>query len=188
MDLTSIFFKLLLTTYGIKSKHITVKNPQANAILERIHQVVGDMLRSKDLENYTFIISDPWSDMLANIAWAIRNTVHTTLDATPGQLVFGRDMIFHDTFKANWQIIHARKAKMALKSNIRENSKRSNYKYVVGDYAYITSNDIKRKLSAQNDRPYRINIVYTNGTVKIQRGSTEEQINIRRLIPFKGTT
>ena len=80
-------------------------------------------------------------------------------------------MIFHDTFKANWQIIHARKANMALKSNIRENSKRSNYKYVVGDYVHITSNDIKRKLSAQNEGPYRINIVYTNGMVKVQRGS-----------------
>ena len=180
-------FKPLLQTFGIKPKHITVKNPQANAVLERIHQVVGDMLRSKDLENYDFNPTDPWSDILASVAWAIRNTVHRTLDATPGQLVFGRDMIFHDTFRANWQAIHNRKAKESLKSNIRENSKRSNYKYVVGDYAYVTTTDIKRKMSGQNEGPFRVNVVCTNGTVKIQRGSTEEQINIRRLIPFKGT-
>ena len=116
-------FKPLLQTYGIKVKHISVKNPQANAILERIHQVVGDMLRSKNLEDYDFTQDDPWSDILASVAWAIRSTVHTTLEATPGQLVFGRDMIFQDTFKANWQAIHASKAKRAVVSNIRENKK-----------------------------------------------------------------
>jgi hypothetical protein len=31
--------------------HITTINPQANAIIERIHKVVNDMLRSFDLEN-----------------------------------------------------------------------------------------------------------------------------------------
>ena len=138
-------FKPLLQTYGIKAKHISVKNPQANAILERIHQVVGDMLRLKDLANYDLDSTDPWSEILASVAWAIRSTVHTTLEAPPGQLVFGRDMIFHNTFKANWQAIHARKARAAVKSNIRENSTRSKYTYTVGDYAYVTSTNIKRK-------------------------------------------
>ena len=103
-------FKPLLQTFDIKPKHMIIKNSQENAVLERIHQVVGDMLRSKDLENYDFDATDPWSDILASVAWAIRNNVHRTLDATPGQLVFGRDMIFHDTFRANWQTIHNRKA------------------------------------------------------------------------------
>ena len=144
------------------------------------------MLRSKDLENYDLDQDDPWSDILASVAWAIRSTVHSTLEATPGQLVFGRDIIFQDTFKANWQAIHASKARKAVQSNIRENSKRSNFQYQVGMYAYVTSTDIKRKMGPQNEGPYRINDVFTNGTVNIQRGPTEEQINIRRLIPFVG--
>jgi hypothetical protein len=32
--------------YGIKGKPITVKNPQANAIIERVHQVVGNIIRT----------------------------------------------------------------------------------------------------------------------------------------------
>ena len=52
---------------------------------------------------------------------------------------------------------------------------------------YVTTTDIKRKMSGQKEGPFRVNVVCTNGTVKIQRGPTEEQINIRRLIPFKGT-
>ena len=96
-------------------------------------------------------------------------------------------MIFQDTYRANWQSIHISKARKAVQSNIRENSKRSNFQYQVGMYAYVTSTDIKRKMGPQNEGPYyRINDVFTNGTVKIQRGPTEEQINIRRLIPFVG--
>ena len=116
-------FKPLLKTFGIKAKHISVKNPQTNVVLERVHQVVADMLRSKDLENYDLDQDDPWSEILASVAWAIRSTVHSTLEATPGQLVFGRDMIFQDTFRANWQSIHASKARKVVQSNIRENSK-----------------------------------------------------------------
>jgi transposase InsO family protein len=37
--------------YGINAKPTTSHNPQANAIIERAHKVVNDMLRSFDLEN-----------------------------------------------------------------------------------------------------------------------------------------
>ena len=37
--------------YGIKAKPATSHNPQANAIIERVHKVVNEMLRSFDLEN-----------------------------------------------------------------------------------------------------------------------------------------
>ncbi len=35
--------------YGIKREPTSVKNPQANAILERIHGVLGNMLRTSEL-------------------------------------------------------------------------------------------------------------------------------------------
>ena len=73
------------------------------------------MLRTHDLENYDFDHEDPWTDILASVAWAIRSSVHSTKDATPRQLVFGRDMIFHDTFRANWQAIHMHKVRDTLK-------------------------------------------------------------------------
>ena len=156
-------------------------------MLERIHQVVADMLRTHDLENYEFDHEDPWTDILASVAWAIRSSVHSTKDATPGELVFGRDMIFHDTFRANWQAIHMHKVRDTLRNNLRENNKRSNHIYKDGDYVLVTDYDIKRKMMAPNKGPYLINKVQTNSTVKLQRGPVEETINIRRLIPFKGT-
>ena len=65
------------------------KNPQANSILERVHQVLGNMLRTKNLQKYDF---DDRSELLGSVAWAICSTHHTTLQATPGQMVFGRDI------------------------------------------------------------------------------------------------
>jgi transposase InsO family protein len=46
-------FNQMCVNYGIKAKPITSHNPQANAIIERVHKVVNDMLRSFELENET---------------------------------------------------------------------------------------------------------------------------------------
>ncbi len=36
-----LHFEYLCEAYGIKRKPITVKNPRANGILERVHQILG---------------------------------------------------------------------------------------------------------------------------------------------------
>jgi hypothetical protein len=42
-------FEYLCESYGIRRKPTTVKNPQANAILERVHQVLAQMLHTAEL-------------------------------------------------------------------------------------------------------------------------------------------
>ncbi len=44
-----LHFCALCDTYGIKRKPTCVKNPQANAILERIHAVFTNMLHTTEL-------------------------------------------------------------------------------------------------------------------------------------------
>jgi hypothetical protein len=61
------------------------------------------------MQNKILDENDPWSSFLAAIARAIRSTYHTTLHATPTQLVFGWDMILNIKFKADWAIINAEK-------------------------------------------------------------------------------
>jgi hypothetical protein len=51
-------FKYLCETYGIKGKPTTIKNPQANAILERLHQVLAQMLRTSKLDMAKTITPD----------------------------------------------------------------------------------------------------------------------------------
>ena len=41
------YFLPLLEDLSIIPTHTTIENPQANAVLERIHQVIGNMVRTK---------------------------------------------------------------------------------------------------------------------------------------------
>ena len=50
-------------------------------------------------------------------------TVHTTIGATPMQLVFGQDAILNIFHKASWQLIKKRKHELACKNNTPENKK-----------------------------------------------------------------
>jgi hypothetical protein len=42
---------------------------------------------------------------LDSAAWAICSTNHTVLKASPGAAIFGRDMLFHIPFVADWHKI-----------------------------------------------------------------------------------
>jgi exonuclease VII small subunit len=103
------FQKMIKEEYGVKCKPITVRNPQANAIVERVHQVIGNIIRTFELENNYLTEDNPWKGILSATAFAVRSTYHTTLQHTPGQLVFGRDMIFNIQHTANWEYIRQRK-------------------------------------------------------------------------------
>ena len=88
-----------------------MRNPRANAIVERIHQVIGNIIPTFELENNYLDEENPWKGILSATAFAVRFTFHTTLQSTPGQLVFGRDMIFNIQHIANWEYIKQRKQK-----------------------------------------------------------------------------
>ena len=77
------FQDLLNKEHNVKTKPIMVKNPQANAVLERIHQVLGNSVRMFELKECNLNKDGPWSGILAAVAWAIHSTYHTTLQARP---------------------------------------------------------------------------------------------------------
>jgi hypothetical protein len=74
-------FKHMCDNYGIKAKPTASLNPQANAIIEQVHKVVNDFLRSFDLEKQNLEEDNPFDYFLQSTAWAIRSTHHTTLQA-----------------------------------------------------------------------------------------------------------
>jgi hypothetical protein len=54
---------------------------------------LNDSLRTAEIDGREMDEKDPWGTFLSFSAYAIRSTFHTTLKETPGQLVFGRDMV-----------------------------------------------------------------------------------------------
>jgi hypothetical protein len=84
-----LHFRSLCNTYGIKRKPASVKNPQVNAILERIHAVLGSMLRTAKLNMAETVKPSDIDVFLSDAAWAICSTYHTVLKASPGAAIFG---------------------------------------------------------------------------------------------------
>jgi hypothetical protein len=84
-----LHFKYLCESHGIKRKPTTVKNPQANGILECVHQVLGQMIRTAKLDMADSVTPDDVDVFLDNAAWAIHSTYHTVLEAYPGAAIFG---------------------------------------------------------------------------------------------------
>jgi hypothetical protein len=76
----------------IKRKPTSVKNPQANAILEQVHHVITTMLCTIELDMANTVEPSDIDTLLTDAAWAIRSTYHTVLKAFPGAAIFGRDM------------------------------------------------------------------------------------------------
>ena len=92
----------LCDSYCIKHKPTTIRNPQANAILERVHQVLGQILRTAEINMADSVTPDDVDVFLDSAAWAICSTNHTVLKASPGAAIFGRDIIFDIPFIADW--------------------------------------------------------------------------------------
>ena len=70
-------------------------------------------------------------------------------------------------------------------NNKKENAKRIEHEYRVGEKVLLEKPGLISKLSAPRTGPYRITETYANGTVRIQRGIVNERVNIRRLTPYK---
>ena len=177
-------FKSLCDSYGLKRKPTTIKNPQANAILERVHAVLADMMRTSSLDMSDTCTASDIDEFLTNAAWAIRSTYHTVLRTTPGAAVFGRDMLFDIPYLADWTEIGKRRQLLVNQDCEKKNSRRIDFDYAVGQKVLLRKDGILRKAEDKNDGPYIITQVHTNGTVRIQRGTISERINIRRLSPY----
>jgi hypothetical protein len=170
--------------YGLKPKIGTSYNPQSNGVIERVHQVLGDMLRTFELEEQELCTKDPFGSFLSAAAYAIRSTYHTVLEASPAELVFGRHMLLPVKFNADWQAIQAKRQKRMEDSNARENSSRIEHEYKIGDLIMKTRPGKLAKLRRKRDGPYTVTHVYSNGTLRIRKGVIAERISMRRVSPY----
>jgi len=180
-----LHFEALCDSYGIKRKPTSVKNPQANAILERVHQVIMTMLRTAELDMANTVTPSDIDTFLTNASWAIRSTYHTVLKASPGAAIFGRDMLFDIPYIADWKKIGDYRQRQTDLNTARENKQRTDYDYKVGGQVLIRKDGILRKTESRYDsEPWTITSVHTNGTIRVERGTKSERINIRRVTPY----
>ena len=185
--------RMLRDDYNVKKNLITTRNPQANAICERAHQTVHNLIRTLKLheEDDHSQARDLFEDALTAVRKAINSTVHTTLNATPTQLVFGRDSFLPVSFEADWSYIANRKQRLIVQNNKRENAKRIPYDYSVGDSVRIVHDPHRKHGDDVTKGPFVITKVNDNGTVQLRMelpsgNAKYETWNIRQIRPCRG--
>jgi hypothetical protein len=189
-EFTGGTFQRLLTQLHIKDVQSTSKNPQSNSICERMHQTVGNVLR-------TLMYSNPPQNMtqardiidsaLATAMHAMRTTVATTLGSTPGALAFSRDMFLNVPLVADWQTIAQNREQFINENLRRANARRRSYDYAPNQQVLKKVHD-PTKLGVRTTGPFTILRVHVNGNITLQlRPGVTERINIRRVIPFRTT-
>ena len=176
------FAEMVSNDYGIKRKPATTRNPQANSVIERIHQTLGNIIRVYDYD--ALDDKDPWSGPLSAAMFALRATYHTTLQASPAQLVFGRDAILNTQFEADWKLIKERKQRIINENNKRENSSRIEHEYQVNDKVLYKVPQSNKYGDNEYRGPYTICAVHNNGTVSVKMGAITETVNIRKIRPY----
>ena len=180
-----LHFEDLCDSYSLKRKSTSIKNPQANAILERIHQVLMNMIRTSEIDMSDSVAPSDIDAVLTNASWAIRSTYHTVLKASPGAAIFGRDMLFDIPYIADWKKIGDYRQRQTDLNTMRENEKRIDHDYAVGDKVLVRKDGILRKTESRwHIEPWTILSVHTNGTIRVTRGNKSERLNIRRVKPF----
>ncbi len=106
-----------------------IKNPQANFICEHVHQVLGTMMHTSELDMADSVEPADIDTFIDNAAWAIFSTYHTVLQASPGAAIYGQDMLFNISFVADWKQTGDYRQHQPDCSNKRENDKRVDYDY-----------------------------------------------------------
>jgi hypothetical protein len=95
-------------------------------------------------------------------------------------LVFGRDMVLPIQFIADWGAIEQQRQQEMGRNNRRENASRISHDYKVGNKILLKKpGKYQRKLEAPRTGPHTVAAIYTNGTVRIQKGKVNERVNIR---------
>ena len=93
-------FEFLCESYGLQHKPTSIKNPQMNAIQDRMHQVIMTMLHTTELDMAHIVAPSVILDFLMDATWAVYSTYHKVLKASPGM-----DMLFDIPFLVDWNKI-----------------------------------------------------------------------------------
>ena len=70
---------MMTNDYGIPCNSISVRNTQAHAIVERVHQTIGDIIYTYKIQEMDLDNVNP----LLSTTFTIRSMVHTSTQHTP---------------------------------------------------------------------------------------------------------
>jgi len=132
--------------YGIACKPTSTKNPQASAILERVHQVIMVMLRTAELDMANSVAVSDIDTFLTDKPWVTLSSYHTVLIAYPGAAIFSHDMVFSIPQTVDYQ-----KHQTNL-NTFHESKMWLDWDYKIGDRVLLQKYGILCKSDSWHDR------------------------------------
>ncbi len=179
-------FQWLLEILSIKGVCSTSKNLQSNAICERMHQAVTNVLRTlvhTNLPQNMTQARDIIDNALATAMHAMQPTIATTLGSTPGALAFVQDTFLNVPLIVDWQVIACTR-----EHHVNENLQYANRKQHQFDYAprqqILKKVHNPTKLGVRTEGPYTIERVHINDNLTIFFSEEiTECINICKVLP-----
>jgi hypothetical protein len=150
-----------------------------------VHQVITEMLCTSELDMANSVDASDIDTLLTNVAWAIHSTSHTVLKASPGAAIFGRDMLFDIPFLADWNKIGDYMQRQTDLNTEHENRTCKDWVYKVSDNLLLWKDGNLHKSESCYERdPWTITSAHTNRTIRVQRGTKSERLNIRKVRPY----
>ena len=172
--------------YGVKTKPDSPGNRQENAIISRINQVLGNLVRTYHLQETYVDDADPWMGIPEAATSVVQSTYQSTKGKSIGQLVFVRSMILPINHLACWRYICQHKQVQINKDVICENTTIIYPNYGVGDTIMIKTKSA-HKYKTPFKSLYVIVKTWTNGTVTLRTGSVTNRIIICNIKPYNKT-
>ena len=107
-----------------------------------------------DIKIYDYIYL--WWKIIESVASDIKSPYHFNLCFTPGQAVFGRDMLFNLMSLVYWRVVTARKQRKIYIGSSHGNTRQVRHECIVGDLVYVDKMGIYHNTQNKNNEPYRI--------------------------------
>ena len=140
--------------------------PTANAIVKRMHSTINQIICCIGL--------DIWHAKIPVIAFSLRASVHSALQKSPSDIVFGLDMVLLqlNANESSWRDSNANnKTNAVIKDLLRMNKKRIEHTYSKGDLVHIkkVEKELESKLDGAQDGSFPVEEVHTYNTLTIRK-------------------
>ena len=160
----------MLCVNGIKDVTTTVKNPQANAVCERLHQSIIDTLWTilhtylpNNIDQSIYIMDTSF----ATAAYAFKVVIHCTLNVSLGAILFQRDMILNIPLITDLIQLHEQRHIIIDEQLQHANLQCRTFDCKTGDEILILTNN-PTTLQDRGIGPFSIIQVHANGTNTFQ--------------------
>ena len=120
-------------------------------------------------------------------AFVIHSITNSPNCYSQGQLIFGRDIILLIKHRVGWELRRQQKQTHINRDNTRENKHRVYYNYKIGNKVMLT-NHTAHKYETPYKGPFVITLFFTNSTVTLKCGASENRHNICHIKPYKSDT